>query len=71
MKRNEGKTDRTVRIALGAVVLILGLFLNSWWGLIGLIPLFTGLAGWCPIYALFKWSTYHPQPAGHAGTGAF
>jgi hypothetical protein len=23
---------------------------HTWWGLVGLIPLLTGLAGWCPIY---------------------
>ncbi|NIQ02167.1 MAG: DUF2892 domain-containing protein [Nitrospinaceae bacterium] len=26
-------------------------------GIIGLIPLFTGIAGWCPLYAMFGINT--------------
>jgi hypothetical protein len=51
---NIGTTERVIRIAVG--VLLLGLLLigkNPWrWiGLIGLVPLATGLIGWCPLYA--------------------
>jgi hypothetical protein len=50
MKCNVGGIDRVLRILIGAVVLGAGVYLNSWWGAIGAIPLFTGLVGWCPAY---------------------
>jgi len=60
MKQNVGKVDRWIRIALGVVVLSLLVFIpgpGRWFGLIGLIPLVTGLIGYCPIYALLKMKT--------------
>ena len=60
MKQNVGNTDRWIRIVLGVVLLSLIVFLNGgirWIGLIGLIPLLTGLFNFCPIYALLKINT--------------
>jgi len=57
MKKNVGKGDKTFRIILGLVILILGIIYGSWWGLIGLIPLGTALIGWCPLYLPFGIST--------------
>ena len=52
---NMGKWDRVIRVLLGIVVLA---FLpRTTWALFGLVPLVTGLAGYCPLYALFGWST--------------
>ncbi|MBB4265803.1 YgaP family membrane protein [Roseospira visakhapatnamensis] len=53
MTKNVGGMDRNLRIGLGAL-LIIGAFvmpetLNPW-GFIGIIPLATGLMGWCPLY---------------------
>ncbi len=50
MKANLGGTDRVIRIVLGVVILIAGYVFKSWWGLIGLVPLITGIIGWCPLY---------------------
>ncbi len=58
--KNIGNVDRMIRIILGLVILSLLIFLNGnlrYLGLIGLIPLITGIAGYCPIYTLFKIST--------------
>jgi hypothetical protein len=54
MARNEGSLDRMLRVVLGAVLLSL-VFIGpqTLWGLIGLIPLVTGIAGTCPIYSVF------------------
>ncbi|GAA0606648.1 hypothetical protein GCM10009416_49710 [Craurococcus roseus] len=53
MTRNVGNTDKWLRIAAGVVLLALGLFGPlGWWGLVGLVPLITGLAGTCPVYGL-------------------
>ena len=60
MKRNVGKVDKWIRIILGVAILSL-LFLVEgnlrWLGLVGLIPLITGLINFCPLYALLGIST--------------
>lgn len=57
MKRNMGKTERQFRITLGLYVVLIGILLNAWWSWLGLIPLLTVAAGWCPLYAVFGIST--------------
>lgn len=53
MQCNVGKTDKTLRIIAGLVLLALGAAgVIGWWGLIGLVPLATGLINWCPVYSL-------------------
>jgi hypothetical protein len=57
VKKNIGSVDRLIRVVLGAALIIVGVVLRSWWGAIGLIPLVTGLSGFCPLYALLRTST--------------
>lgn len=57
MQYNVGKTDRMIRIIAGLVIVVLGLVYQSWWGLIGIVPLMTGVIRWCPAYLPFKFST--------------
>ncbi|MBW2527541.1 MAG: DUF2892 domain-containing protein [Deltaproteobacteria bacterium] len=58
MKRNEGPVDRILRVALGLGLLSLVVVgPQTWWGLVGIVPLLTGLIGSCPLYTLFGWST--------------
>ncbi len=57
MKCNVGKADRTIRVILGLVIVGVGVYFQSWWGAIGIIPLVTAAIGWCPLYAPFKVST--------------
>jgi len=57
MKCNMGKSDRIIRTVLGAAVVIAGVYFQSWWGVIGLIPLGTAAIGWCPAYLPFGIST--------------
>ncbi|WP_068113313.1 YgaP family membrane protein [Tropicimonas marinistellae] len=58
MSRNEGTFDRALRIILGLILLSL-VFVGpaTPWGLVGLIPLVTGLIGFCPLYAIFGFKT--------------
>lgn len=58
MKVNAGKWDRILRIVIGLILLSL-VFLGpqTAWGLVGLVPLFTGLFGYCPLYGIFGLST--------------
>ena len=58
MTKNVGGIDKWLRIGAGAVILALGLFGPlGWWGLIGLVPLVTGLAGTCPLYSVLGLDT--------------
>lgn len=53
MKANEGTLDRTVRIVVGLVLLALvAMEKIGMWGLVGVVPLLTGLLGFCPVYAM-------------------
>ena len=58
MSRNEGTIDRALRIILGLVLLAL-VFVGpqTAWGWIGIVPLATGLIGWCPLYTLLGLNT--------------
>lgn len=57
MTCNIGGTDRAIRGILGILILGAGLFFQSWWGLIGLIPLITATVSWCPLYVPLGIST--------------
>lgn len=58
MTRNVRSVDRGLRIAAGLVLLGLGAFGPlGWWGLIGLVPLATGLMSRCPAYSLLGVNT--------------
>ena len=63
---NEGAVDRTLRIALGLVLLALVFFgPHTPWGLVGLVPLVTGIVGVCPLYRVLGVTTCHLP--GHPG----
>ncbi|MFC1772892.1 DUF2892 domain-containing protein [Pseudomonadota bacterium] len=59
---NVGGTGRTARILAGALLLVLT-FVGplaqtlSPWGLLGFVPLLTGLIGWCTAYRVFGLKT--------------
>ena len=60
MKANVGSIDRILRIAVGIALLALLFILPGnarWWGLIGLLPLATGLFSFCPAYTLLGLDT--------------
>ena len=55
---NVGGIDKTLRIVAGAGLVgatVAGLL--PVWGYIGIVPLATGLIGWCPIYPLLGMNT--------------
>lgn len=64
MKRNVGTVDKWIRIVGGIIILSLVVFIPNgfrWLGLLGLIPLITGIINFCPLYALLGLSTYKEQ----------
>ncbi|WP_066554462.1 YgaP family membrane protein [Croceicoccus bisphenolivorans] len=58
MPCNEGKIDRALRVLVGLVLIAL-VFVGpqTAWGWLGLIPLLTGLFGFCPLYGLIGVNT--------------
>lgn len=57
MKKNVGYGDSIIRTLLGAVIVSAGLYNQNYWGLLGLILVFSGVVSFCPIYRLFKITT--------------
>ena len=56
--KNEGTADRVVRVLLGLAVLSLTVVgPKPPWGYVGLVPLATGLFGFCPLYRVLGVST--------------
>lgn len=56
-KPNVGKIDRTIRVIIGVGIIAVGIYFQSGWGVIGAIPILTGVRSWCPLYAPFGIST--------------
>jgi hypothetical protein len=60
MKANVGTIDKGLRIGAGLVLLGFA-FLSEHplhlWGVIGVVPLLTGLFGYCPLYGLLGLNT--------------
>ncbi len=56
--QNQATVERVIRVVAGVVLLSL-VFVGpqTLFGLVGLVPLVTGLLGSCPIYTLFGFST--------------
>ena len=55
MNANVGKIDKTVRLLLAVALFSLFFLLqgdSKWFGLLGFVPLLTGLISWCPLYTL-------------------
>ena len=57
MKRNIGSIDRTLRLLAGGAIIGIGLYTQSGWGLLGILPIVAALVGYCPSYALLGINT--------------
>jgi uncharacterized protein (DUF58 family) len=57
MKKNMGKVDRIIRAIIGLAIIATGIIYQSWWGIIGIVPLLTAFMGSCPAYLPLKIST--------------
>jgi hypothetical protein len=61
MKTNIGPIDRTLRILIGVSILATGFFRDSWWGLVGLVPILTAIVRFCPAYLPLGINTCRPD----------
>ena len=57
MKTNIGTIDRVVRLIAGLAILGAGYHFQSWWGLVGLVPILTAVVRFCPAYVPFGLAT--------------
>ena len=61
--KNEASWDRIARVGLGVILIYLGFSgtvdggFGTFLGILGFVPLITGLVGWCPLYAVFTLRT--------------
>jgi len=59
MSKNEGTIDRILRIIGGIILLSLTIVgPQTPWGYIGLVPLLTGIVGYCPLYSILGICTF-------------
>ena len=57
---NVGKIEIFLRILVGLVIFYICVLYPvepKIWGFVGLIPMITGILGWCPLYLPFKINT--------------
>ena len=58
MKLNEGTVDRILRVAVGIAILSLAFVgPQTPWAYLGVVPLLTGIIGFCPLYAILGVNT--------------
>jgi hypothetical protein len=46
---------------LGVVIILAGFYFKSWWGVVGILLIVTGLIRLCPAYIPFGFSTCKPD----------
>ncbi|MNZ61434.1 hypothetical protein D3C78_795320 [compost metagenome] len=52
MQKNVGGIDKIARILVGIALIVWAIAGGPLWAWIGVLPLATGLLGWCPAYTL-------------------
>jgi hypothetical protein len=57
MKINVGGIDKILRIVVGLALIAWALMGGPAWAWVGVVPLATGVIGWCPAYNLFGMNT--------------
>jgi len=57
MKTNIGSYDEAVRFVGGCLIGLWGVHVESWWGLLGLIPVLTAAIHYCPLYTVLHVDT--------------
>jgi hypothetical protein len=63
---NVGAVDKAIRIVAGTALVVLT-FVGPYtavlypWGLVGIVPLVTGVIGWCPLYGVLGIRTCRAQ----------
>jgi hypothetical protein len=56
-QKNVGGWDRKLRIILGVLIMLAGVYYENWWGILGLVIFLTGLFSRCGLYKFFGINT--------------
>lgn len=71
LPNNEHPVERALRIVIGLALLALVVVgPKTLWGLVGVVPLATGLLGSCPLYTVFGLSTCPMKRTPGGATGS-
>ena len=57
MEENVGLTDKIIRFVIGSIIIGIGLYFRSWFGMLGIILIGTALFGKCLLYYLWGLTT--------------
>lgn len=57
MQKNVGSMDKLIRVVLGVVIIGLGLYYKSFWGILGVVLIIVAAVGYCPLYSILKMNT--------------
>lgn len=57
MKCNAGPIDRLIRIIIGMIIAGAGLYFESYWGILGIVVMATGIFGFCAFYTFLNINT--------------
>ncbi|MBT3195086.1 MAG: DUF2892 domain-containing protein [Candidatus Ruthia sp.] len=49
--------DTRIRFSVGSIIIIVGLWFGSIWGMLGFISVLSAILGHCPVYTLFDTSS--------------
>lgn len=55
--KNIGNIDKKLRLVIGFLLIVYGVYFNSWVGFIALVPILTATMNICPLYSLLGLST--------------
>lgn len=66
MKSNVGSYDAAIRFLTGILIFWFGAHYESWWGLLGLLPILSAGFAFCPLYLPFHFdTTFTDRPHDH------
>lgn len=62
--KNVGRMDASIRVVVGFIIIVLGMVYQSWWAILGLVPILTASFNVCPLYSILKINTRKHEHAG-------
>lgn len=63
MHINMSLGDGAIRIIIASIIAAVCGAYGLWIGVLAIVPLITGLSGWCPLYHIMGWSTSESSEA--------